>query len=173
MLEQANLDVPAVLPETKSFAAEPDFLASCLSTVVPQMVASGLTVDDPSTFCALMHVERTGLMPRGSDDDAPAAPPEMATDPLAADPLADPMARNAGPVRPQAGGLTQPPLDPPPLALETVPTQPIVEPAPPVAPPLVEPPAAVANVPTGPPTIGKPHKKKNLAAGPTPIGKPV
>lgn len=67
MLESVGLAVGDVFPtEEQSMAEDPDFLNTCLTTVVPQMTASGLVIDDPSGFCALMHLERTGLMPRGS-----------------------------------------------------------------------------------------------------------
>jgi hypothetical protein len=97
MLETANLAVGDVFPtEEQSMVEEPDFLNTCLSTIVPQMVASGLAVDDPSSFCALMHMERTGLMPRAGDAPAADVPPPAAEDTAQA---TDPAAPEV-PVRP-------------------------------------------------------------------------
>jgi hypothetical protein len=85
MLDAANFDVAAELPQTKSFDMDGDFLQHCLSEIVPQMASSGLTIDDPSTFCSLLHLERTGLMPHGAGGGLPVKPaapagPVKATD---------------------------------------------------------------------------------------------
>lgn len=193
MLQAASLDVPTMLPDVKSFAAEPDFLGQCLSEVVPQMQQAGMTIDDPSSFCALMHLERTGIMPRGEtpqtmpDQAAPAAP-------------AAPGDTGAPPVAPLAADVPltpdQPPRtvdDPPPFAEQQVVTEPPIEGAAPavvstqpsavaveapvaVLDPALEPAPVVDETPSpvevAPPksAIGKPFKKPRSLEGS--IGKP-
>jgi len=176
MLHAASLDVPSTLPDVKSFANEPDFLGQCLSAVVPQMQQAGMTIDDPSSFCALMHLERTGIMPRGETPEA--APP----DPMAAAP-GEPAPMADVPLTPEMPPRT---VEEPPFADQTPISEPPVEAA---APPVVSPsaiaveappvaalePVAVetpAEMPAEPAqaTIGKPFKKPRSLEGS--IGKP-
>jgi hypothetical protein len=175
LFTEANLEVGDTFPDQQTFQEEPDFLQNCLSTIVPQMQAAGIAVDDPSGFCALMHMERTGLMPYGSDQGEwgaqnPAPDPNAAPDPAMASavPVRDPVA--GAPLESAGGGPLVPQLaEIPPIAPPAAPVPPVAAVPPPIAAAdPVMPPVDAAPVP-GAGTIGKPFKKKSLDA----IGKPA
>lgn len=100
MLSQANMDAGAELPQTQNFADDPGFLQHCLQEIVPGLTAAGIEVSDPNSFCSLMHLERTGIMPRGIAAVVvaqPQAPPAMAAPAAMASPTPAPMpGANAG-----------------------------------------------------------------------------
>lgn len=167
-----------VLPEMQSFADDPGFLMECLTAIVPALGSAGLVVDNPSTFCSLLHMQRTGLMPRGAQAHempqtlpvaAPPMPPPIHG--MAPMPTAIPSDNNySDVVPPETKELNFPPAvaaAAPPVAAAVAP--PICQPAPvapvaavaPVAPGA--PVAAVAPVAPAVKTIGKPNKAAKLA----------
>ena len=74
MLEAAHLDAGNELPPTQNFSDDSQWLMHCLNEIVPSMQQAGIEVGDPNTFCSLMHLERTGIMPRAVTVVVPAAP---------------------------------------------------------------------------------------------------
>ena len=74
MLEAAHLSVGEELPSTQNFQDDSQWLMHCLNEIVPSLQQSGIEVGDPNSFCALLHLERTGIMPRAIAVVVPAAP---------------------------------------------------------------------------------------------------
>src|ERR1041384_5974947 len=103
MLSAANLQVDDILPEQQTGAEDTDFLSGCLNDLVPAMTSSGIEIGDPSAFCAMLHLQRTGIMPAGTSA-------EMMTPPVEAPPPPPPPPPAGG----AKGGGGAPP--PPPAA---------------------------------------------------------
>jgi hypothetical protein len=72
MLQTANLEVGSELPDTQNFQDDGQFFQHCISEIVPSLNAAGITIENPNSFCALMHLERTGIMPRATSAEAAA-----------------------------------------------------------------------------------------------------
>lgn len=63
MLQTANLDAASEVGAAQTFEPEPQFIDHCMQTIVPAMQSAGLHVGNPGGFCALLHLQRTGLVP--------------------------------------------------------------------------------------------------------------
>lgn len=150
MLTAANLQVDQMLPPQPTLTAETDFLSTCLTSIVPQMSAAGIMVGDPSLFCAAMYLERTGLMPYGTDQTG-------------ATPSADVPVRPEVQVAPPSSPNPPPnPNEPPPMYAET--PSDVVNAC---GPDMMNPDGTMKKMPGA---IGKPNKKKAMMA--EPAGKP-
>jgi hypothetical protein len=124
LLQGADLDVATELPAVQNFQDDQNFLSHCLAEIVPTLQGTGIQVGDPNSFCALMHLERTGIMPRGVSQTlaAPAAVPEPVG---AAAPPAAPVAQASDvPVRPPIVGLADGPSN---VALAVLPGEPAAD----------------------------------------------
>jgi hypothetical protein len=157
MLNAANLDPDTELPTVLSFSEDSDFLAHCLSDIVPAIEKTGLSIDDKGMFCSLMHLQRTGLMPRHGGSPAPvvkASHTEADGEDAIAKQLADP--------------LPTPPPSLPPVATSMVsaaplPSMPIS--TPPTPPPTTTTMAAPGGVmPAAPPMLAAPSLNPLAAA---------
>ena len=63
MLQTADLDATSEMGTEQTFKPDADFMAHCTGTIVPAMASAGMNVGDPTAFCSLLHLQKTGTMP--------------------------------------------------------------------------------------------------------------